>query len=150
MDALEMKSTFSQQYGWSMGEQIRSARTILTSLLKTHGTSLNDESLRTLLIEVEAIANSRPLTTDLLSHVYSMIPLSPTNLLTLKSREVMPPTGCFTAPDIYCCKHWRRVQHISNEFWSRWRKDVDVGRCCKFLQHFSVWKNGTPFGEIAK
>ena len=105
MDALEMKSTFSQQYGWSMGEQIRSARTILTSLLKTHGTSLNDESLRTLLIEVEAIVNSRPLTTDLLSHVYSMIPLSPTNLLTLKSREVMPTTGCFTAPDIYCCKH---------------------------------------------
>ena len=35
--------------------QIRSARTILTSLLKTHGTSLNDKSLRTLLIEVEVI-----------------------------------------------------------------------------------------------
>ena len=40
--------------------QIRSARTILTSLLKTHGTSLNDESLHTLLIEVEAIVISRP------------------------------------------------------------------------------------------
>ena len=32
-----------------------SARIILTSLLKTHGTSLNDKSLRTLLIEVEVI-----------------------------------------------------------------------------------------------
>ena len=41
--------------------QIRSARTILTSLLKTHGTKLNDESLHTLLIEVEAIVNLRPL-----------------------------------------------------------------------------------------
>ena len=64
--------------------QIRSARTILTSLLKTHGTSLNDEPLHTLLIEVEAIVNSRPLATYLLSDVNSMMPLSPTNLLTLK------------------------------------------------------------------
>ena len=96
--------------------QIRSART------KTHGTSLNDESLRTLLIEVEAIVNSHPLTTDLLSDVNSMIPLSPMNLLTLKSRVVMPPPGVFTTPAIYCLKHWRRVQHTSNEFWSRWSR----------------------------
>ena len=81
--------------------QIRSARTILTSLLKTHGTSLNDESLHTLLIELEATVNSRPLTTNLLSDANSIIPLSPKNLLTLKSRVVMPPPGVFTAPDIY-------------------------------------------------
>ena len=99
--------------------QIRSARTILTSLLKTHGTSLNDELLCTLLIEGEVIVNSRPLTTDLLSDVNSMMLLSPINLLTLKSRVVMLPPGVFTASDIYCHKHWRRVQHISNEIWSR-------------------------------
>ena len=106
--------------------QIKSARTILTFLLKTHGTSLNDESLHTLLIEVEAVVNSRPLTTNLLSDANSMIKLSPINLLFLKSRVVMPPPGVFTASDIYCHKHWRRVQHISNEFWSRWRKEVLV------------------------
>ena len=48
----------------NMGEvsecQIRSARAILNSLLKTHGSSLSDESLQTLLVEVEAIINSRP------------------------------------------------------------------------------------------
>ena len=65
--------------------QIRSARTILISLLKIHGTSLNDESLQTLLIEVEAIVKSHPLKTDLLSGVNGMIPLNPINLLTLKS-----------------------------------------------------------------
>ena len=92
--------------------QIRSARLILSSLSKTHGTSPNGESLRTLLIEVAEIVNSRPLTTDLLSDVNSMMPLSPINLLTLKSRVVMPPPGVFTAPGIYCRKHWRRVQHI--------------------------------------
>ena len=107
--------------------QIRSARTILTSLLKTHGTTLNNKSLPTLLIEVEAIGNSCPLTKNLLSDVNSMIPLSPINLLTLKSRVVMPPPGVFTAPNI-CCKHWTGVQHMSNEFWSRWRKEVP-GTC---------------------
>ena len=111
--------------------QIRSARTILTSLLKTHGTSLNDESLHTLLIEVEAIVNSCPLTTDLLNDANRMIPLSPINLLTLKSGVVMPPPGVFTAPDINCCKRWGRVQHISNEFWSRWRKEVFVTLQCR-------------------
>ena len=111
--------------------QIRSARTILTSLLKIHATSPNDESLHTLLIEVEAILNSHPLTTDLLIDVNGMIPPSPINLLTLKSRVVMPPPGVLTAPDIYCRKHWTRVQHISNEFWSKWRKEVLATLYCQ-------------------
>ena len=87
-----------------------------------------------LLIEVEEIVNSRPLTTDLLSDVNSMIPFSPINQLSLKSRAVMLPPRIFTASDIYCLKHWRRVHHISSNF----------------SQHFSVGKNGTPLGEIAK
>ena len=75
-------------------KQIRSARTILTSLLKTHcNNSLNDESLRTLLIEVEEIVNSRPWTTDLLSDVNSVIPLSPINLFT----PLLSPPAIFTA-----------------------------------------------------
>jgi len=49
--------------------QIRSARRILSGLLKTHAASLNDESLRTLMIETEAIVNSRPLTTNTLCDV---------------------------------------------------------------------------------
>ena len=71
--------------------QILSARAILNSLMKTHGSSLSDESLQTLLVEVEAIINSQPLTTDVLSEVTSLAPLSPVNLLTIKSKVVMPP-----------------------------------------------------------
>ena len=92
--------------------QIRSARKILGSLLKTNGVSLSDESLQTLLVEAEAIVKSRPLTTDLLSDVNSLIPLSPINLLTMKSKGVMPPPGVFSTPDIYSRKHLGRVQHI--------------------------------------
>ena len=78
---------------------IRSPRAILNSLLKTHGSSLSDESLQTLLVEVEAIMNSYPLTTDVLSDVMSLAPLSPVNLLTMKSKAVMPPPGHFISPD---------------------------------------------------
>ena len=51
--------------GYHMGEvwecQIKSARVILSALLKQHGTSLDKESLITLLTEVESIVNLRPL-----------------------------------------------------------------------------------------
>ena len=42
----------------------------------------------------------------------------------MKSKVVIPPPGVFSTSDIYSRKHWRRVQHISNEFWDRWRKEV--------------------------
>ena len=78
--------------------QIRTTRGILEGLLKTHGQSLNDEALRTLMAEVESIINSRPLTVETLSDINSQIPLSPSNLLTMKT-NVMPPPGVFKKPD---------------------------------------------------
>ena len=137
----------ARNMGGVWGRPIRSARTILTSLLKTHGTSLDDELLCTILNETKAIVNSRPLTTDLLSDVNSMIPLSPIKLLTLKSRVVMPPPGVFTTQDIYCCKHWRRMQHVSNEFWSRWRKEVLATLQCR--QKWNTIRRNSKVGDIA-
>ena len=104
--------------------EIRTAQNIFNSLLKRHGDSLTDASLQTLLTEVEAIVNSRPLTTDVINDVTSFVSLSRINLLTMKSRVVMQPPGVFTSVDLCCRKHWRRVQHLSNEFWGRWRKEV--------------------------
>ena len=89
----------SSNMGGVWESQIRSGRAILNSLLKTHGSSLSDESLQNLLVEVEAIINSCPLTTDVLSDVTSLAPLSPVNLLTMKSKVVMPPPNHFTSPD---------------------------------------------------
>ena len=103
--------------------QIRSARTILEALLKTHGSSLNDENLRTLITETEAIINSRPLTVETLSDVNSEMPLSPSHLLTMKTEVVLPPPGTFSRPDIYSRRRWRRVQHIASKFWTQSRKE---------------------------
>ena len=60
----------------------------------------------------------------MLNDVTSLAPLSPVDLLTMKSKIVMSPPGHFTSPDRYCRKHWRRLQHRSNEFWNQWRKKV--------------------------
>ena len=78
---------------------------------------------------MEAIVKSCLLTTETINHVTSLIPQSPITLFT----TVMPP-ACF--PNKYCRKHWRRVQHISNKFWSRWRKEVLLD-----LQTKTKWNN---------
>ena len=96
--------------------QIRSARATLSSLLSTHGKSLDEESLLTLVAETEGILNSRPLTVETISDPTSDLPLAPSNILTMKSKVVMPPPGDFSRPGLYCRKRWRRVQHIANEF----------------------------------
>jgi hypothetical protein len=48
--------------GGSWERMIGSTRNVLSSLLVKHGNRLDDELLHTLLIEVELIVNSRPLT----------------------------------------------------------------------------------------
>ena len=69
--------------------QIRSIRAILSALFKVHGTSLNDEALRTFMAEGTGILNSRPLTVDNLNSP-DCLPLSPNNLLTMKTKVVLP------------------------------------------------------------
>ena len=102
--------------------QIRSVRSVLTALLREHSSSLSDESCRTLLTEAECIVNSRPQTVENLGDS-SSLPISPSNILTLKTKVVLPPPGEFQREDSYCRKRWRHVQHLANEFWCRWRKE---------------------------
>ena len=118
--------------------QIRSARSILTALMKAHTGALTEEALCTLMSEAEAIVNSRPLTVESLSDVDSPRPLTPSHLLTMKSQVVMPPPGAFSSPDVYSRKQWRRVQHLANEFWSRWRKEFLTN-----LQERQKWNQKT-------
>ena len=102
--------------------------------------------MQTLVLEVEAIANSRPLTTEVINDARSLAPLNPTNRLTLKSRLVMPPPGNFTTPDKYSRKQLRRVQHVAKGFWDRQRKEVLLNP-----QSRKRWNNenrNRKFGDI--
>lgn len=97
--------------------QILSARSILLSLLKTNSQSLNDESFRTLMADVERNMDSKPLTAETLSDVTSHKPLSPSDLLTTKSKVVLPPAEKFQKKDLCTRKYRRRSHHLANEFW---------------------------------
>ena len=112
-------------------------RNILSSFMKTHGASLDEKSLNKLFVEAKGIVNSRLLVVETTNVVNSQVALSPSHILTMKSKVVMPPSppGIFGAPDLYSRKTWRRVQHISNEFWSSWRKGFFAS-----LQDMQKWK----------
>ena len=84
--------------------QIRTTRSVLSSLLLDHGAQLDDESLRTLMTEAESIVNCRPLTVENLSDPLAPEPLTPNHLLTLKTQVVLPPPGKFDSPDQYSRK----------------------------------------------
>ena len=83
---------------------------------------MTDEGLITLMHEVSAIVNCRPLSHVNLSDS-SIEPLTPYHLLTQKSRVIISPPGEFVRQDIYLRKRWRQVQYLANVFWNRWRQE---------------------------
>ena len=97
---MENKYTCCQPHGWCLG-----TTKILLSLLKTHSQSLNDESLLSLITKVEKIMNYRPLLVETLSDVTSYKLLSPSDLLTMKSKFVQPPASKFQKEDLYTRKY---------------------------------------------
>ena len=108
-------------------------------MLRNHGESLNDESLCTLLVEVEGIINSRPITCESISNVNSIIPMSPMQLLGSKTRVVMPPPGTFR----------KKACTVENMFTiCQMNFGHDGGRKC--LQHVRLGKSGTRPSETSK
>ena len=103
--------------------QIRTVRSVLTALLEKNGSQLNDEALRTFMCKAEAVVNSRPLTTDNTKSSVSSEALAPNHPLTMKTKIILPPPRVFQDADKYSRKQWRRVQHLTNEFWTRCRKE---------------------------
>ena len=132
----------SSHKGGVWERQIRSAKNILNNILRKHPAQLNDEALRTFFVEVESIVNCRPLTIDTLGDE-SVETLSPHNLLSMKSKVILPPPGHFDEADVYCRKRWRTVQYLANIFWSRWRKEF-----LSSLQTRQKWRQPTRNIEV--
>ena len=66
-------SPMASNMGGVQEHQICSARNILNLLLRTNEESINDESLRTWLVEAEGILNSRPITCESIGDVNSYL-----------------------------------------------------------------------------
>jgi len=120
---MQMNVPSASHMGGSWERQIRTVRNVLAVLLQESGTQLDDESFRTLMKEVQNIVNSRPFTVNNVMSPGAPEPLTPPHLLTMKVKVLMPPPGVFLRDDLYSRKRWRRVQHLANEFWNRWRRE---------------------------
>ena len=84
---------------------IRSVRQALHSVLRQQ--ILDEEGLQTILCEVEAILNSRLITT-VSSDPQDRETLTPNHILLLKSKPTQLPPGLFDKNDMYVRRHWTR------------------------------------------
>ena len=106
----------ASHHGGICERQIRSVRKQLNAICQEQ--LLTDKNLITLMCEVEAIINSRPLTT-VSNDRDDLEPLTPNHPLLMKTNSSLPP-GVFDPTDVYSRKQWRQVQYLANVFWSRW------------------------------
>ena len=123
--------------GGAWERMIGVTRRILEAMLsEVPSKHLTHEVLTTLMAEVAAIVNARPLvpvSSD--PEVPEILP--PATLLTQKPQQLKPPSGDFNVRDLYSAQ-WRRVQHLANIFWYRWRKEY-----LQTLQGRRKWQDTT-------
>lgn len=118
-------------------------RCILDSMLKDV-TNLTHEVLVTLLAKITAIVNSRPLVP--VSYDSEMPEnLMPSILLTQKT-DIAEQSLCqLDTKDLYKSQ-WKRVKHLADLFWSRWKRDY-----LQTLQARRKWtsdRENTDIGDV--
>ena len=97
----------------------RMVRTVKRSMKAILGErTVDEEVLRTVLSEAQAIANSRPLCHSS-DDVKDMEALTPNHFLLQRPAVALPP-GHFEDSDLSSRKKWRQVQILSNHYWKRW------------------------------
>ena len=111
----------ASHFGGVWEREIRSIRKVLSSVMNEQRVRLSDDSLNTLLCEVESILNNRPLTA-VSDDLNDLEALTPNHLLLLNSSPSFPP-GLFSRDDVYVRRRWRQVQYLADLFWYRWKKE---------------------------
>ena len=122
----------ASNFGGFYEREIRSVRKVLTALMTEQTNKLTDESLTTLMCEVEAILNNRPLT-EVTSDPYDCEALTPNHLLLLNAGVTLPP-GLFVDDDCYYRRRWKQVQYLAELFWKRWKSEYMI-----LLQQRQKW-----------
>lgn len=119
----------AERAAWWGGFWERLVRSVKTCLKKVLGrASLNFEEMCTVLTEVEATLNSRPLT-FVHNEVDEPQPLTPAHFLVGKRLTSLPPksfpadTHHPTANKKDITRRWKYRQRLINNFWNTWRKD---------------------------
>ncbi len=109
--------------GGAWERMIGIARRILDCmLLEQKRSHLSHEVLTTLMAEITAIMNARPLI-PVSSDPESLLILTPAMLLTLKTGSAPPPpSGSFEEAHLIR-EAWKQVQGLADMFWNRWKHE---------------------------
>lgn len=111
-------------------------------LLEQRKAHLTHEVLTTLMAEVAAIMNARPLI-PVSSDPESPLILTPAMLLTLKTGSApLPPSESFEEADLIR-EEWKRVQGLAAMFWTRWKHEY-----LKTFQLRYKWQGKRPSLQV--
>ncbi|CAH2083722.1 unnamed protein product [Euphydryas editha] len=110
----------SPHWGGAWERLIRSVKVALKVVLKERAP--REEVLNTLIAEVEAIVNGRPLS-HVSVEVDSKESLTPNHFL-LGSSSHSPQMGNFDDSDLFLRRQWRIAQRLADMFWRRWVIEV--------------------------
>ncbi|GFV53662.1 integrase catalytic domain-containing protein [Trichonephila clavipes] len=106
----------SPHFGGLWEANIKSMKRILLRVAKS--TIMNFEELTTLMAQIEAVLNSRPLS-PLSSDPNDLNPLTPGHFLTNCAISSFPEP--YTASDsLSYHSRWKLVQSLRDKFWNRW------------------------------
>ncbi|XP_072398341.1 uncharacterized protein [Diabrotica undecimpunctata] len=120
----------SPNWGGLWQAAVKSAKSYLTKLLGN--TCLTFEELSTLLVQIEALLNSRPL--YLLIRPNDLLPLTPGHFLIGAPLTSYPERDLFRTPTNRL-SYWKVCSKLQQEFWKIWY--VDYLYC---LQHRPRWQ----------
>jgi len=107
-------------FGGLWESAVKNTKHHLTRVLKD--ALLTSSELHTLLCQIEACLNSRPLT-PMSSDPSDLQALTPAHFLTGGSMISMHPEPDLTNEDPNCLRRWRYVQCLLQSFWKRWQTE---------------------------
>ncbi|XP_038136832.1 uncharacterized protein LOC119780760 [Cyprinodon tularosa] len=119
-------------FGGTWEREVKSVKTALRVVLREQ--SVAEPVLRTLLIEVEGILNSKPLgyvSTD----VSDPDPITP-NMLLMGRRDSSLPQALYGGEDLLGKRRWRHSQVLADNFWASFIRHYLPG-----LQQRQKWKS---------
>ncbi len=122
-------------FGGVWEREVRSVKLALYTVLGSQ--SVPEEVLMTVLLEVEAILNSKPLG-YVSSDVADADPVMPNCLLMGRPDESLPHV-VYPESEMLSRHHWRHSQILANQFWSRFIRDY-----LPSLQTWQKWQSSPP------
>ncbi|XP_050072646.1 uncharacterized protein LOC126560733 [Anopheles maculipalpis] len=128
-------------FGGLCEANIKVAKRLLKSTAR--GALLNLIELQTLLYQISAILNSRPLTA-IHSSPESVEALTPAHFLIARASFSIPATIQDDDTDGVKTR-WKRVQKLTQQFWSRWQADY-----LSQLRCYAKWTRRTPNVQVGQ